>query len=46
LKVGAHLDFAPARRPSDVYLTIVRKVFGLTDASFGDSQGVVPEILV
>ena len=45
LKVGAHLDLAPARRLSDVYLTIMQKVFGLTDASFGDSQGIVPEIL-
>jgi uncharacterized protein DUF1552 len=45
LKVGAHLDFASDRRLSDVYLTFMQKVFGLADASFADSQGIVPEIL-
>ena len=45
LRQNMHLDFATPRRLSDVYLTFLIKVFGASDASFGDSQDVIPDLL-
>ncbi len=45
LKTNAALAFTPSQRLSNVYLTFLRNVFGASDASFGDSTGVVPELL-
>jgi hypothetical protein len=39
------LSFSPSQRLSNVYLTFLRNVFGVNDASFGDSTGIVPELL-
>jgi uncharacterized protein DUF1552 len=45
LRTNQALSFAPSQRLSNVYLTFLRNVFGATDASFGDSTGVVPQLL-
>jgi hypothetical protein len=45
LRVNQALRFAPSQRLSNVYLTFLTKVFGGNDPSFGDSTGVVPELL-
>lgn len=45
LKTDAHIDFATGCRLSDVYLTFLQKVFGLPNAKFADSAGIVPDIL-
>lgn len=39
-------DFAANPRLSNVYLTFLNRVFGVPDASFGDSTGIIPELLV
>ena len=45
LKVNQSLSFAPSQRLSNVYLTFLRNVFGVQDARFGDSTGVIPDLL-
>jgi hypothetical protein len=45
LKVDQFVPFASTQSLSNVYLTFLRSVFGQTDASFGDSTGVIPQIL-
>ena len=46
LKTNLSLDFASAsQRLSNVYLTFLRNVFGLPDTQFGDSTGIIPDIL-
>jgi hypothetical protein len=45
LRTDAHLDLGPQARLANVYLTFLTKVFGATDASFGDSTGVIPDLL-
>jgi hypothetical protein len=46
LKTGQHLVFPRRARLADVYLTFARSVFGLPTASIGDSQCIVPDLLV
>jgi len=46
LKVDRYIDFAPSQSLSNVYLTFLRSVFLQADASFGDSTGVIPDIVV
>jgi len=46
LRTDQALSFAPeSQRLSNVYLTFLRNAFGATDAAFGDSTGIVPELL-
>jgi hypothetical protein len=46
LKTDAAFDFADGpERLSNVYLTFLRHVFGLPDASFGDSTGTIDQLL-
>ncbi len=45
LRTNQALSFAPSQRLSNVYLTFLRNVFGANDARFGDSTGIVPELL-
>jgi hypothetical protein len=46
LRTNRCVSFAPHQRLSNVYLTFLRNVFGVMDeASFGDSTGIVPELL-
>lgn len=47
LKTDYHHSFPAEVRLADVHLTILQSVFGLTKvASFGNSSGVVPDLLV
>jgi hypothetical protein len=45
LRTNQAFTFAPSQRLSNVYLTFLRNVFGVNDARFGDSTGIVPELL-
>jgi Protein of unknown function (DUF1552) len=45
LKVNRSLNFVPGQSLSNVYLTFLNKVFGVPDAAFGDSTGLVPDLL-
>ncbi|HEX3596583.1 MAG TPA: DUF1552 domain-containing protein, partial [Polyangiaceae bacterium] len=45
LKMNQHFDFANETRLADVHLTLIQKVFGGSDASFGASSGIVPDLL-
>jgi hypothetical protein len=45
LKTNCSLDFAPRQSLSNVYLTFLRRVFQAGDPRFGDSTGIVPELL-
>jgi hypothetical protein len=45
LRTDQSLSFTPSQSLSNVYLTFLRNVFGVNDASFGDSTGIVPELL-
>ena len=45
LKTNQHFDFANETRIADVHLTLIQKVFGGSDASFGASSGIIPELL-
>jgi hypothetical protein len=45
LRTDAHISL-PGRRLSDIYLTFIKRVFRLPDASFADSQSDVGELLV
>ena len=46
LKTNLSLDFASAsQRLSNVYLTFLRNVYGLPDTQFGDSTGIIPDIV-
>jgi hypothetical protein len=45
LRTNRALSFAPSQRLSNVYLTFLTKVFGVNAASFGDSTGVVTDLL-
>jgi hypothetical protein len=45
LKRDAHLDFSPSQSLSNVYLTFLQKVFGGAATSFGDSDGLVTDLL-
>jgi hypothetical protein len=46
LKTNLSLDFASAsQRLSNVYLTFLRNVFGLPDTQFGDSTGIIPDLV-
>jgi hypothetical protein len=38
-------NFAGEKQLGDIYLTIMQKVFGMKDTSFGTARGIVPEIL-
>jgi hypothetical protein len=46
LRTNQALRFAPSQRLSNVYLTFLRNVFSGKDATFGDSTGIVSELLV
>jgi hypothetical protein len=46
LKVDQFIPFASTQSLSNVYLTFLNKVFGQSDARFGDSTGIIPQILV
>jgi hypothetical protein len=47
LKTNLSLDFASAsQRLSNVYLTFLRNLFGLPDTQFGDSTGIISDLLV
>ena len=45
LQVDRYIDFAPSQSLSNVYLTFLRSAFLQADASFGDSNGVIPELV-
>jgi hypothetical protein len=46
LRTDQALSFAPkSQQLSNVYLTFLRNAFGASDAAFGDSTGIVPELL-
>jgi hypothetical protein len=46
LRTDQALRFAPkSQRLSNVYLTFLRNAFGASDMRFGDSTGIVPELL-
>jgi hypothetical protein len=45
LQVDRAIDLR-SQQLSNVYLTFLNRVFGVPDASFGDSTGIIPEILV
>jgi hypothetical protein len=45
LRTDRVLSFTPSQSLSNIYLTLLRKVFGVNDASFGDSTGVVADLL-
>jgi hypothetical protein len=46
LRTNQAFRFAPSQRVSNVYLTFLQKVFAVNDATFGDSTGIIPELLV
>jgi len=46
LKTDRFIDFPSSQSLANLYLTFLRFPFQLADATFGDSTGVVPEILV
>jgi len=46
LKTNQHFAFAAEHRLADVHLTVMQKVFGCPDASFGASAGIIPDLLV
>jgi hypothetical protein len=45
LKTNQHFDFANETRLADVHLTVIQKVFGGADTSFGASSGIIPDLL-
>jgi hypothetical protein len=45
LKTNRHVAFASEQRLADVHLTLLQKVFGCPDASFGASAGIIPDLL-
>jgi hypothetical protein len=45
LKTNQHFAFASEHRLADVHLTVMQKVFGCPDASFGASAGIIPDLL-
>jgi hypothetical protein len=45
LKVDQFVSFAQTQSISNVYLTFLQKVFGQSDAKFGDSTGIIPQLL-
>jgi Protein of unknown function (DUF1552) len=45
LRTDTAFSFAPSQSLADVYLTLLNKVFHVGDASFGDSTGIIPELL-
>jgi hypothetical protein len=45
LRTNQALRFSPSQRLSNVYLTFLQKVFGAQDTTFGDSTGIIPELL-
>jgi hypothetical protein len=45
LKTNTYFSFAAEQRLADVHLTIIQKVFGGKDPSFGASAGIIPELL-
>jgi hypothetical protein len=45
LKTNQHFDFASEHRLADVHLTLIQKVFGGSDASFGASGGIISDLL-
>lgn len=45
LKTDQHIAFPQEQRLSDIYLTMMQKVFGASITSFANSKGVVPAIL-
>jgi len=45
LKMNRHLAFPDETRLADVHLTILQKVFGCPETSFGVSEGILPELL-
>jgi Protein of unknown function (DUF1552) len=45
LKVDQFVSFASSQSLSNVYLTFLQKVFGQNDRQFGDSTGIIQDIL-
>jgi hypothetical protein len=45
LRTNRSVAFSPGQRLSNVYLTFLTKVFGVNAATFGDSTGVIPDLL-
>jgi hypothetical protein len=45
LKTNQHFAFPSETRLADVHLTVLQKVFGCPETSFGASGGIVPELL-
>jgi hypothetical protein len=45
LKQDRHVVFAQEQSLADVHLTILQQVFGYTGASFGASDGIIPDLL-
>lgn len=45
LKTNQHFAFADEHRLADVHLTVMQKVFGCPDPSFGASAGIIPDLL-
>jgi hypothetical protein len=45
LKTNQHVAFASEQRLADVHLTVMQKVFGCPDATFGASAGIIPALL-
>jgi hypothetical protein len=45
LKTNQHFAFQNEQRIADVHLTLMQKVFGCPDASFGASAGIIPDLL-
>jgi hypothetical protein len=46
LRTDRAVAFSPSQRLSNVYLTFLRHVFRLNDVTFGDSTGVITDLLV
>ncbi len=46
LKTNQHIVFPSDQRLSDVYLTIMKQVFGMQIESFANSKGILPQLLV
>jgi hypothetical protein len=45
LKTNQHFDFSSEQRLADVHLTLMQKVFGCPETSFGASSGIIPDLL-
>lgn len=45
LKTDQHFAFGSEQRLADVHLTVLQKVFGCPETSFGASAGILPDLL-